>query len=162
MSGHVTHFFPGRIPDPPDPRDYRAASFMRSATARRPIRVDLTPRLGPVLDQGDTPQCVAYSAAVAKVFQERREHHRTYPLDPDRLYRECKLRDGIPNQDGTYIRVANDTILSVGAYRLDKPEVAYRIKSYARLYSVEEIIRAIHEIGPVQIGIAWQYEWFTP
>ena len=66
----------GAVPSPPDARDFPIADAY-AATGTAPLetfapRVVRTPMPG-VINQGDTPQCVAYSTAGAKAWQDMRD-----------------------------------------------------------------------------------------
>lgn len=153
----------GRLVDVPDPRDYLAAErVLRALPTVGPARIDWSARLGPVLDQGQTPSCVAHGLATVKTFYERRDHRRTYRWQPHELYRRCKLRDGIPHAPGTYPRVALDLLVQEGIGRdrkdYDADAGRFRIVSYQRLLTVEEIERAL-VLGPCVIGIDWAVNW---
>jgi len=51
-------------------------------------------------NQGQTSECVAFSSSEERSLATRGT------FDPNWLYARCKERDGMPNQDGTLIRVA--------------------------------------------------------
>lgn len=62
-------------------------------------------------DQGQTSACVGFSSSRMQSLYNRTLY------DGATLYRECKKRDGIPNQDGTYIRIAFDVLREKGPWR---------------------------------------------
>lgn len=164
MSVSVDNRGLGRIKDRPDERDHPLRRYL--SPVRTPARYSRLAQLGPVTDQGNTPQCVAYSSSTLKTHHERRQHRRTYLFDQPRLYAECKQRDGIPEQDGTYIRTALDLLRHGGAGRQgrvwEQDAPRYRIERYARLHTIAEIEETIRYVGAVIIGMDWSDEWRQP
>lgn len=153
----------GRIVDPADPRDYLAAERALAALPTAgPDKIDWEKRLGPVLDQGQEPECVSHGCGTVKTFLERRDHRRTYRFAVRELYRRCKLNDGIPNAPGTYPRVALDLMLREGIGRERKvygeDAGRFKIASYQRMRTVEEIERGLR-LAPCIIGIDWGANW---
>ncbi len=158
---HIEHKGLGRIVDQPDERDHPIRRYL--APRPTPTRFSRMAQLGPVLDQGLTPTCVAHGAATVKTQQERRDHRRTYQFNPHYLYMLCKTRDGIPHLDGTFTRTALDILHEIGYGRLSKPWETdagrYKIKAYARLRTIAEMEETIRYIGPVLIGLDWDASW---
>ncbi len=153
----------GYLVDPLDDRDFLARErALRGARRDIPDRVSHKDRMGPTLDQGDEPSCVPHGIAVVRTFDERRDHRRTYLWQPSELYGRCKQRDGIPHLPGTYPRVALDLTLHEGIGRAgkdyDRSAPHYRIKSYQRLLTIEEMERAIAD-RPIVLGLTWYEEW---
>ena len=111
--------------------------------------------------------CVAYSSASLKMHQEFKEHKKYYSFDPHWLYALCKKNDQIPNQDGTYIRVALKIVQEQGylakaqRYKL-KQDTNFKIDAYVRLNSIDEIFEAIYYVGPVVAGIQFDDGLFNP
>jgi hypothetical protein len=161
----------GRIPSPDDPRDHplslhvpRLAAIVRSL----PPRVDPVRRYG-VLDQGSTPQCVAYSGVLSRTIGEWSDVKRTINFDAPQLYARCKALDGIPNEDGTYLRTACGVLLHEGANVIKAPRgyteligTTMKIAAYARLTSLNEVKAAIQEFGSAWLGSTWYASWFSP
>lgn len=147
----------GYVADPEDNRDLMWRSVVAPHAVSTPDKFKLT-ALGPVMDQGSTSQCVAYSMATVKMHQEFKEHKKYYSFDPSWLYELCKQNDGIPDQDGTFIRVALGLVQDMGylakaeRYKL-KEDTHFRIDKYVRLTSVQQIKEAIYHVGPVVFGI---------
>lgn len=162
MTQHVLPPQPGkgRIKDPRDDRDHTLR--MHRAPRPTPLRHSWLGKQGKILDQGNTPQCVAYGSAYVKTFQERRQHHRTYTWNENQLYQECKQRDGIPNEDGTFTRVALEVMRTMGYGREAKPwerdAPGFKIAAYARLRTIGEIEQAL-TLAPILIGMTWLHGW---
>ncbi len=156
----------GAIKDPQDDRDM----VWRAAVAPHPISMPTSFKLsalGKVMDQGATSQCVCYSSATLKMHQEFKEHKKYYSFDPDWLYTLCKQEDGIPNEDGTYIRVALKIMQSMGylakaeRYKL-KEDTFFKVDRYVRLTSIQQIKEAIYHVGPVVFGIMVDHGIYRP
>lgn len=164
-------FVPGVIQSPPDHRDYIYAQLI-DTTQELPKSFfwDKTP----VRNQGSFGTCVGFACSATKDKQEAKNYPsrgiRTSPLF---IYTECKKRDGIPNEEGTYIRVAMKVLKDVGVCKErtfpyekiqrplpDPPSYAYDEAKqfiigphYARVQTVEEIKNAIATQGPVVAGV---------
>lgn len=166
----------GRRKDPEDGRDL----LWRRAVLREAVTLPVSYRrrtVGPVLDQGDTPQCVAYSHASLKMMEEWYESHVKnvpgpwYRFEAASFYALCKKYDGYPDEDGTDIRTAMRLSKSVGMranarWKYGKivaiEEKAFPIASYVRLTSTQQIKEAVHAIGPVQFGMDVDEGIFDP
>lgn len=156
----------GELPSPPDERDYPIDLILAAGPVTIPPRYRAWGRTGPVppvLNQGNTPMCVAYASAGMKLWQERRDEGRIFDFDEPWLYGECKKIDGIPNVDGTYLRVAMKILKNQGIpsdFFPNNPE-RHRIAAY---YSVprnpDTVKQAIYEYGPVLMGTTWFKSWF--
>ena len=159
----------GCLKDPADRRDVPMRAILPRFTA--PGRIDYSDRMSPVRDQGPEGTCVAFAAAVGvKEYQELEEHRRLIELSPRYLYHHCKLIDGIPGQEGTYPRVAMKVLAQRGVcleecwpYRpyqtdsacpeADRQAYPFRIKTYARLFGLEEMEQSLAANGPFLAGV---------
>lgn len=166
----------GCLKDPDDRRDMPMRVVMPRIAA--PARVDYSDRMSPVRDQGAEGTCVAFAAAVGmKEHQELIERRQLIGLSPRDLYAECKKADGIPNEEGTYIRVAMKVLARRGVcreecwpyrpYQEDSPcpDAArqasdFRIKTYGRLSGLEEMEESLTLNGPFLAGVEVFPEWF--
>lgn len=89
-------------------------------------------------DQGQTSECVGFSTSRLMGLLNRVTYHGSA------LYAECKKRDGIPNEDGTYLRVAFDVLRELGPWRRRRdgaakgPLLAHGITENRWTESVEE------------------------
>ena len=132
----------------PDARDRQYP--MRAQLAKR-----ITPRsmfweVGPILDQGDTPQCVAYSAE---------QFLQTTPLAtmdgprPAEIYTLAQQLDEWPGEayDGTSVRGGAKALTQLG-----------RLKSYVWASGVLDVRDWIITKGPVMMGSVWLEEMFWP
>jgi hypothetical protein len=141
---------------------------VRSAAKVKDRNVSLAKRTGMVRDQGFTPRCVCYSGASLRVFQERKEHKRTYEPDEDGWYVSTKMIDPWgPQVDGTGIEFACEVARNVGVVmddsRTTKDGVGrnFKIGAYAAVNTVEEFLDALRHT-PVWFGIDVDQGIFTP
>ncbi|MFA5099681.1 MAG: C1 family peptidase [Candidatus Omnitrophota bacterium] len=144
-----------------------------------PGAVDYTRYMTPVRDQGDEGTCVAFASVVGvKEYEDTKEYKKLITLSPRYVYSLCKKYDGIPDEEGTYPRVAMKMLLKYGVcpealwpYRphqnddhkkgADAKAKIYRIKAYARLGSVQEMKRSLVVNGPFLAGVHVYESWFT-
>jgi len=156
----------GFIKDISDERDLLWRSVVAPQAISMPKKFKLG-SLGGVLNQGDKPFCIGYSTASMKLFSEFASHKKYYSFDPVWLYKECKKIDGIPDQDGTYLRVALKIIQDTGylakaqRYKL-KEDTYFKIEKYVRLTSLRQIKECIYHVGPVVFGITVDEGIYTP
>ncbi len=166
----------GCLKDPADNRDLQMRSILPPITA--PAIVDYTEGMSPVRNQGEEGTCVAFAAVVGvKEYQEKEERHKLIELSPRYLYQLCKRLDGIPNQEGTYPRVAMKALVDNGVCpeacwpyqpyqtnhpcpEADKEARPYRIRAYARLTEIEEMERSLAVNGPFMAGVEVFPSWF--
>jgi len=149
------------------PPDQRHLALHPYAAGLPPASVEVTiprPTLD-VYDQGQTPECVAFSTS--KVMN----HFNRYAFDAAWLYQQCKLVDGDPNGDGTNARAACDVLRSKGHWRKINgkdvkvgPRLQHGIASNTWASTVDEIrsVFARATPQPVLIGIDWLNAWFNP
>jgi len=144
-----------------------------------PSAIDYTSRMTPVRDQGDEGTCVAFASVVGvKEYEDTNEYKRLITLSPRFVYNLCKENDGIPDEEGTYPRVAMKVLMKHGVcpeslwpYKphqtddhkkgADVKAKVYRIKAYARLESVQDMKRSLLVNGPFLAGVRVYESWFT-
>lgn len=170
----------GMQKSPQDKRDFsyqNVAPFSKEALPSRHIC-----RSVPVRDQGRLGFCVGVSTGTMK---DNREVANAPGLGRDMsglfIQYWCKQRDGIPHTEGTYPRVALDSLLKEGvclendfpytkaSFPVPKPgnEVidkakAFKANGYAGLHSVEEIKSALVNEGVAVFGIMVTSNFMTP
>lgn len=167
---NIYDFVPGAKPSPPDYRDYIYGQIFTIGEPL-PSYFNLENYCTPIRDQGNQGACVSFSCEGLKGVQEKKNYPKdTIKLSPLFLYMLCKKLDGIPNEQGTYPRVAMDILLTTGMcsellcpYKDNVPHPIsfiptaeqlkdaekYKIKSYARIQTIQEIKHAIFNEGPV-------------
>lgn len=164
--------------DPEDLRDIPMGLVLPPVAV--PKRIDYTSRMTPVRQQGDEGTCVAFASAVGvKEYQDSQEYKKFVGLSPRYLYAKCKAMDGIPDEEGTYPRVAMKALTGYGVclesfwpyapHQSDKPKAGadkdakrYRIRAYARLTGIGDMKRSLSVNGPFLAGVEVYDNWFTP
>ena len=128
-----------------DPRDLQ----MGDAVAGAVLPSHRLWRHGPILDQGQTPQCVAHAGTawgnclpVDDHWQEQVAHD---------IYAACKKVDG-NNEDGTYVRSLAKVLVAAPYARVGK--YAFGDIDAARAF--------VLGVGPVVQGIPWTEGMETP
>jgi hypothetical protein len=108
-------------------------------------------------DQGNTPQCVAYSwvhwLAEGPITQKRKRAGGVAPFDPNYLYHEAQKVDEWPGEDydGTSVRAGAKILKNAGF-----------INSYSWAWDLDTTIQAVMFAGPVVVGTSWLYDMFFP
>jgi len=153
----------GWVESPQDPRDFPIDELYAARGVTPPLSVPasyLIPgSLPPVLNQHDTPQCVAFSSEFTKSYEDRIDQGQFFPFNEPEFFRRI---GGGPN--GAVIRVAFDQLLKVG-YPVDVVDNAslHKIRAYYRVSPTKEALQAaIVSFGPVVIGMTWYNSWFQP
>jgi hypothetical protein len=144
----------GRIKQKPDPRDQlhkakppKRAPQLAAATYR--YWNDSTWRG----DQGNTSQCVAYSA-VHRIENSPKTYPATGPVvPPATVYARAQEIDEFPgtNYEGTSVRAGAAVMLERGF-----------ISEYQWVYDMTSLITLLHLSGPVVFGSVWWWSMFNP
>jgi hypothetical protein len=143
----------GYIKDPEDERDILLGNYL--IPQKLPKVIDWDDWTIPIKDQGQTSTCVGQSSAGMKEIQEKIETNNLIPFDGPALYQECKKVDGIPGQEGTYVRVAMKILQEQGFQ-------GYKIKSYTRISNLQEMKTALVSSGPFVGGFPVYDSFYTP
>ena len=108
--------------------------------------------LGPVLDQGGTSQCVAYSGTK---YLTTHPIVNKPPLAPADLYRECQRVDEWPGEEpdyeGTSVRALFKVLKRIGL-----------VTEYRWAFDAPTVISHVLTRGPVVLGTDWHLDMFTP
>lgn len=161
----------GLVPDTFDKRDIPLGAFLDRYTPV-PDSIEFKPYFDVGDDQGVDPSCVGYGCVSVKEAIDRmnNEYER---LSEIWLYDQAKRKDGDPHGCGTSIRIAMKILASDGCapYSFvveNKPylygkysqlriprelTIPFRIKTYARLYNVDEMCRCLVQHGPFAGGV---------
>ena len=153
----------GWVESPDDPRDWPLSALYSVTGTDVPVALPASYHvpapLYPVLDQGSSPMCVAYSAAAEQGWFDLRDSGLA-------LFDEPMFFKWIGGtQNGAVIRDALATRLSTGYPPQGHADQAgaHRIAAY---YSVPvaqaDLCAAILSFGPVVIGTPWYRRWFAP
>jgi len=164
----------GLIPSPPDERDYLLSSFLP------PLKVDLPEEWlywqtwqTPVKYQAGLGSCVGFAVSGQKESFDHKEFGVPVDLSEQFLYGKCKEIDGMPNEEGTFIRAAMKVLKDYGVCEETylpyegryppshtpkegylKNAIQYKILSYAAVgITREEMKIALFQNGPVTTGI---------
>ena len=171
----------GYIPDPEDKRDFPATRLLIREVAL-PESYIVNPNTI-IYDQGQTPKCVAHSSCGIKTDEEFLEMGQQLKFDANWLYAECKKIDGIPNEDGTYPRVACKIMNQKGcklipvsaacpvAWAKPKPPeptpdeiFKYHIDAYYRIDSkstIDFVKQIIFQFGSIETASWWYDNWMA-
>jgi hypothetical protein len=159
----------GCIKDKFDDRDYLMRAYL--PVIKLPKKIDYTPKLSPVRDQGDEGTCVGFACAAGmKEYQELLDYEKLVELSPRFVYSECKKIDGIPKEEGTTIRAAMRALKSKGVcqekfwlyqpHQKDKPKEGaavnakkFCVMAYARILNLNELRLSLAAKGPCVIGV---------
>jgi len=159
----------GCIRDGFDDRDYLMRAYL--APVKLPGKVDYTPELSPVRDQGDEGTCVGFAAVAGmKEYQERLDYKKLVILSPRFVYSECKKIDGFAESEGTTIRAAMRVLAGKGVcqekfwtyspHQKTKAKkgavsnaIKFRVSTYARILDLDELRLSLFTKGPCIIGV---------
>lgn len=137
----------GRRPSRKDERDRRFLLQRKPAEPRK--RLWYVPP--PVLDQGATAQCVAYSGTnylTAAPVMNRPS------IEPVELYRRCLAIDEYPGEDmdgGTSVRALFQVLRGLGY-----------VSEYRWAWDADTLINHVLTTGPAVVGTPWHRDMFTP
>ena len=159
----------GCIRDKFDQRDYLMRAYL--PLIKLPKKIDWTPKMSPVRDQGQEGTCVGFAATTGmKEYQEKVDYQKLVMLSPRFLYSECKKIDGMPWLEGTTIRAAMGVLKVKGVcqekfwpyqpLKKNKPlsgassnAKKFRILTYARILDLDELRMSLATKGPAVLGI---------
>jgi hypothetical protein len=152
----------GWIESPPDPRDYQVDALYAASGIEAPLALPasyVVPQpWSPVLDQGNSPMCVAFSQSMLKAYEDLRDQG-PFDFDEPTFFRRI---GGGPN--GAVIRNALAVLLAdgypvVGVDRAGAHKIA---AYYAVPVTRADLCAAILAFGPVELGTPWFNSWFRP
>lgn len=106
---------------------------------------------GAWLDQGSTPQCVAYS--LSHFYVDGPVTHKVNALPPPgKIYTRAQALDGLPMpHDGTTVRAGAKVLQALGV-----------IDSYRWAFDLDSVLAHLLHVGPVVVGSVWYEQMFTP
>jgi hypothetical protein len=160
-----------------DPIDRRDRNIRRLAPPRLALPDSYTVYADSIIyDQGQTPECVAYASAGVKTDEEFLEWGKRYQFDADWLYSECKKIDGIPDQEGTYPRIACQIMQKEGMKLANTssgcifckttvvptPDIKWSISAYYRIdvtNTDDDIKQVVYQFGDVLSASNWYSNW---
>jgi hypothetical protein len=168
--------------DPFDPRDFSFHHVKRQLFAiplTLPTKISWRSQMSNQKDQGEVGACVAFGILAYLEWLASQIYQRIDDLAERFIY---SRRPNAPGE-GMYIRDGLDIVLNEGCSPetlcpgkwyspginadniCDSPEttqaaIAYKIKSYARVHTVDEIKEALQN-GPVVVGVLCTMAWIT-
>jgi hypothetical protein len=154
----------GAIPSPPDARDFPIADhFAALGIAPTPLAVlpsrYLCAPMPPVLNQGLTPQCVAFSSAAEQMAYDIHDQKQWFSFDHNRFF--AAIGGGA---NGSDLRTALDQRLHVGYPTVGHSDAAaHKIAAYYAVpKDVASIKQAIFAFGPLVLATPWYGSWDNP
>ena len=144
------HFIGGLILTNND-RRFRAEHPLSKPVMTAPEAFDNRGWVTRTEDQGNTPQCVAYSMTSLIESVTWARTHRVVQLDPGPLYATAKRIDGEPDEDGTDFVSAFKAAIEIGYIPADS-------KAYG-LNDLEDVRFAVHEYTLCLIGLDVTEAW---
>lgn len=155
-------FGTGALQSPDDERDF-PLEWLLSADGVDPQAIVLpatyvVPKRPPILNQGNTPMCVAYSTSSMKSYQDYDDQvpAKYWNFDEPLFFRQI----GGTSQ-GAYLRVAMDRLLKYGypVYSLGQAS-KHKIRAYYAvpkdLYSIKVAVKAY---GELVMARPWYHSW---
>jgi hypothetical protein len=164
----------GLIPSPPDNRDYLLTSFLPPLEVSLPEEwLEWLKWQTPVKFQGGLGSCVGFDTSAHKESYDTKEYGKQIDLSEQFIYGKCKEIDGMPNEEGTYIRAAMKVLQDFGVceeayfpYEGKYPPnnspkegylenaTKYKLSTYASVGTTkEEMERALYQNGPISVGV---------
>lgn len=133
----------------PDERDLRAVNLMATYLPAVAIPKVRLWEPGPVLDQGQTPECVAYATTAWEEGAQVMDSPSSIDT-PDVLYAKAQAIDQIPlPHEGTTVRAAMEVMKTQG-----------RLGRYLWAQNEAELWTWVMTQGPAVIGILWLNSMF--
>jgi hypothetical protein len=131
----------------PDPRDHDY--LLPRQVAPITLRKKFYPT-GRVLDQGNSPQCVAY--ATTQFLRTGPVFNQVKDLDPTWLYHECQLNDEWTGEsyDGTSVRAAMKVLKREGY-----------LSEYRWAFDINTVVQHLLTKGPMVLGTDWYLNMFN-
>jgi hypothetical protein len=153
----------GALPSPFDSRDFPIEQLYaltgKTPALAIPANYRVPGELNPILDQGSTPQCVAYSSAALKGTEDRIDQGQFFDWDTGTFF--VQIGGG---SNGAYVRDAFKAMLSNG-YPVKKIGGAadHKIAAYYAVNpTLAEVQAALMAFGPLVFGMTWLNSMFTP
>jgi hypothetical protein len=155
----------GAILSPPDLRDFPIALLYDERGIVQPTTFPTSyvvpGALPPVLNQGLTPQCVAFGSAALKDYQDYIDQGGVwYNFDKGTFFVNIGGGPG-----GAVVRTAYNQMISAG-YPLVGNSAAAAQHKIAAYWSVpvtqSDIQAAVMTFGPIGLAMTWYYSWESP
>lgn len=154
----------GLIPSPKDSRDKKLDDLLAAehpellgaTTFPSSFLVSYSP---PVLNQGSTPQCVAYSSSMMKARQDRIDNGVWFNFDEALFFRQIG-----GTSSGAVLRYAMARLLNYGYPVVTIGQAAsHKVKAYYSASLAHTSIKAaLMAYGPIVFGLKWPESWSRP
>jgi hypothetical protein len=160
----------GALADSDDPRDYPIDALYAAEDAEPP-ELDALPSayhvpfpLTPILDQGSSPMCVAYSTSWQKAYADRRDYLAWIDFAEPVFFHQIG-----GTERGAEVRWAMQRMVDAGYPVTGVPNAAaqHRIAAYYRIDAgpdmhgqIRQALATFHV--PLVLSIAWYRSWFRP
>ena len=154
-----TPTFPmGLLESPADSRNIPLTAVQKPVTIPDSYISDFS-ALGVNYQNG--PTCVGNSVAKMAEYYVLKNTGKVIKIDPDKLYAQCKLEDGRPNDPGTYPQVAlkiaiRDGVDQMGTDSNDKFATGYAFVDV----EFESVCQALYQNGVATIGGYIDLNWY--
>jgi len=152
----------GALPDAPDERDYPLSALYASEGLTASVVLPATyvaPGMPPILNQGSSPMCVAYSSSAMKGWQDRRDQERFFDFDEPTFFASIG-----GTAAGAYVRHAMERMRRFGYPVVASGNAAsHKIAAYYAVpRDLATIKAAIFDLGPIVVSTTWYRSWFHP
>lgn len=169
----------GWIPDKKDKRDFKWRMVKDFMTI--PTKVELLDNCGKIRNQGNEGACVGFAGAALKDWYEKSQENLVEGgLSSRCIYNGARSLEGRLGAEGAYLRDALKWLQKLGvcrehdwpyyawqpSWKSEPREVVsieqmkpYKIKSYVRLSTINEVLEALAEGLPVYAGVLWYSNW---
>ncbi|HET7030356.1 MAG TPA: C1 family peptidase [Candidatus Limnocylindrales bacterium] len=112
----------------------------------------------PVLNQGTTPECVAFSGSAMKARQDRIDEGQFFNFDEARFFKEIGGGPG-----GAYISSALSRLKAYGYPVVGVAAESHKIAAYYAVpKTIDDLKSALMTFGPLWCIGQWWKEWFHP
>jgi C1A family cysteine protease len=164
----------GLLPSPIDKRDYKLAAFLPPLEVALPEEcLTWLDYKTPVKYQGDLGSCASFAGVTIAEEYHNKVVGNSLDLSEQFLYDEAKKIDGMPTEDGTYLRAILSVLKNTGVceesylpYEGKYPPknsiqpgayenaIKYKINSYASVEVGKTAMKtAIFQKGPLLVGV---------
>lgn len=136
--------------------DERSKAFRATALTDQTKPRDRTWRRGQAYNQGQTPECVAYTGKGllnTTPFSHAVDYDIRSEYDPDVFYNGARQNDEWPGE-------AYDGTSALGLCKYLKSQGI--VSEYRWCFGLNDVLLTLSHVGPVGIGILWTNDMFDP
>ena len=136
----------------PDIIIQKHSGLLRSADFTVPATLDSRDRMLKTEDQGNKPQCAAYTGTSWLEGIEWMRTGRPENFDPEALYAKAKEIDGHPEEDGTTLEAIMKGMIQLGWTKKTEDDIRY-------IDTIPELKRVIHRYSTCLIACEIHQQW---